>query len=654
LHDVLSIEHAAEQSSRILVGCKSMSVRGLTPIFKWGFGLRPSKFLVPLMGNNILVSGEEAVANQPSQPDFSLEIYEDFKNSFSLFYPPVSSPSSSENAEKSALSASFDTAQNGRNIVDRCDSLCDGVERLLDRVSEHLFTLKDKSNNSPRINEKIRSSPLSTSSACTTSVTQPIQAVRELSSNQISSIKKEKEIIENSMPSVCSNCSSSSASSSSSVKSYVEMTDEAILELLESDQLYPHRLEEILHDCTRAVLIRRKFLERQLSSRDSTSTEKISNRGDLSFSLKELPFDSFDYDAIFGACCENVIGYVTVPVGVAGPLLLDNELVHIPMATTEGCLVASTHRGCKAITQSGGAVSSIVDIGMTRAPIVRFENVQRATELRKWIENNENFQKICSIFNKTSRYAQLTNVKACLAGRYVYLRFKSKTGDAMGMNIVGKGVERVLEYLMEVFPDMVILSLSGNYCTDKKPSAINWIEGRGRSVICEASIKKEHVQSILKTSVDVLVELNIAKNFVGSALAGSVGGFNAHASNIVTAVFLATGQDVAQNVESSNCITLMEKLPNGDLCISVTMPSIEVGTVGGGTALVAQAACLDIMHLKQSTSISSSSGQIAGSYADRLARIVCGAVLAGELSLMSALSAGDLMKSHLKLNRKQK
>jgi len=131
-----------------------MSVRGLTPIFKWGFGLRPSKFLVPLMGNNILVSGEEAVANQPSQPDFSLEIYEDFKNSFSLFYPPVSSPSSSENAEKSALSASFDTAQNGRNIVDRCDSLCDGVERLLDRVSEHLFTLKDKSNNSPRINEK--------------------------------------------------------------------------------------------------------------------------------------------------------------------------------------------------------------------------------------------------------------------------------------------------------------------------------------------------------------------------------------------------------------------------------------------------------------------------------------------------------------------
>lgn len=129
----------------------------------------------------------------------------------------------------------------------------------------------------------------------------------------------------------------------------------------------------------------------------------------------------------------------------------------------------------------------------------------------------------------------------------------------MGMNIVSKGVEKVLEHMQQLFEDLVVLSVSGNYCIDKKPSSINWTEGRGRSVVCEAIIKQEVVQSVLKTSVDALVELNINKNLIGSAMAGSVGGFNAHASNLVTAVFLATGQDPAQNVESSNCITLMEK-----------------------------------------------------------------------------------------------
>jgi hydroxymethylglutaryl-CoA reductase (NADPH) len=131
--------------------------------------------------------------------------------------------------------------------------------------------------------------------------------------------------------------------------------------------------------------------------------------------------------------------------------------------------------------------------------------------------------------------------------------------------------------------------LSGNFCTDKKPSAINWIEGRGKSVVCEALIKGDVVRETLKTTVKDVVNLNVSKNLIGSAMAGSIGGFNAHASNIVTAIFLATGQDPAQNVESSNCITLMESANDGqDLHMSVTMPSIEVGTVGGGTHLAAQ------------------------------------------------------------------
>lgn len=155
------------------------------------------------------------------------------------------------------------------------------------------------------------------------------------------------------------------------------------------------------------------------------------------------------------------------------------------------------------------------------------------------------------------------------------MRFSCSTGDAMGMNMVSKGVQNVLDYLQADFPDMDIISISGNFCSDKKPAAVNWIEGRGKSVVCEATIKEEVVKKVLKTSVAALVELNMIKNLAGSAVAGSLGGFNAHASNIVSAVFIATGQDPAQNVESSQCITMMEAVNGGkDLHVSVTMPSM--------------------------------------------------------------------------------
>jgi len=214
------------------------------------------------------------------------------------------------------------------------------------------------------------------------------------------------------------------------------------------------------------------------------------------------------------------------------------------------------------------------------------------------------------------------------------------------MNMISKGCEKVLELVQSVFGDMEIIALSGNMCTDKKPAAINWIEGRGRSVVCDAVISGHVVEKLLKTTVKDIVELNTSKNLIGSAMAGSVGGFNAHAANILTAVYIATGQDPAQNVESSNCITIMESYNNGrDLYISCTMPSIEVGTVGGGTFLPAQSTCLDILNVK------GASYERPGAHADQLAKVVCGAVLAGELSLLSALAAGHLMKSHMSLNR---
>lgn len=393
-------------------------------------------------------------------------------------------------------------------------------------------------------------------------------------------------------------------------RSLSSMEDREIVSVLLQGDVKPHLLEMYLGDSFRAVSVRRQLLEEQLLREDPV----VQN-------LSHGP--EFNYAAVQGQCCENVIGYVGVPVGVAGPLMVNGENVVLPMATTEGCLVASTHRGCKAINASGGAAANILSVGMTRAPVMQLPTASRAVDVKQYVESKQGFNVLKEVFDSTSNFARLRNIKATIAGRTLFMRFKSTTGDAMGMNMVSKGTEKALAKLLTIFPDIEVLSLSGNYCTDKKSAAINWIEGRGRSVVCEAVVKANVVQGVLKTTVDRMVLLNTSKNLVGSGMAGTTGGFNAHASNIVTAMFLATGQDVAQNVESSACITLMEKTEAGDLLISVTMPSIEVGTIGGGTVLPAQAACLDIIGVKGPNKSS------PGAHADKLAIAIAGAVLAG-------------------------
>lgn len=408
--------------------------------------------------------------------------------------------------------------------------------------------------------------------------------------------------------------------------------DEALIEAVVSGKIPSYSLESKLGDCKRAVFVRRLALER------------ITGK-----SLDGLPLEGMDYESILGQCCEMPIGYVQIPVGIAGPMLLDGNEFTVPMATTEGCLVASTNRGFKAIYVSGGATSVLLKDGMTRAPVVRFATARRAADLKFFLEEPLNFDTIASVFNKSSRFGRLQKIQCAIAGKNLYIRFTCSTGDAMGMNMISKGVQNVLDYLQVDFPDMDVIGISGNYCSDKKPAAVNWIEGRGKSVVCEAIIKEEVVKKVLKTTVASLVELNMLKNLTGSAIAGALGGFNAHASNIVSAVYLATGQDPAQNIESSHCITMMEAVNGGkDLHVSVTMPSIEVGTVGGGTQLASQSACLNLLGVKGANK------ELAGSNARQLAKVVASSVLAGELSLMAAISAGQLVKSHMKYNRSSK
>lgn len=273
------------------------------------------------------------------------------------------------------------------------------------------------------------------------------------------------------------------------------------------------------------------------------------------------------------------------------------------------------------------------------------ESARDAALLKIWCEEREHFLELKGAFESTTSFGKLEDVAVTVAGRNAYIRLRCFAGDAMGMNMVSKGSLAVIDYLKDQFPSLDLLALSGNMCTDKKAAAINWIEGRGKSVVVEATIPKDVVRTTLKTNVKTIVSVNINKNLIGSAMAGAVGGFNAHASNIVTAVFLATGQDPAQNVESSNCMTLMEETDDGDLWISCTMPSIEVGTVGGGTGLPAQSAGLNIIGCK-------GGGKVPGDNAKQLAHVVASAVMAGELSLLAALAANTLVQAHMQHNRK--
>jgi hydroxymethylglutaryl-CoA reductase (NADPH) len=335
---------------------------------------------------------------------------------------------------------------------------------------------------------------------------------------------------------------------------------------------------------------------------------------------------------------ENMIGAIQVPVGFVGPLRVNGDIAQgdflVPMATTEGALLASVNRGCTAITEAGGADVSVIKDEMTRAPVFRTKGVKDSQRIVAWVDAH--FDDIKMAAESTTSHGKLIKVRAFATGRSLYLRFSYFTGDAMGMNMATIATEAAAR-LVERETGALLISVSGNMCTDKKPAAINFIDGRGKIVLADITLPRKVVEERLKADVDRIVETCYRKNLIGSAMALSFG-FNAHIANILAAFYLATGQDPAQVVEGSMGMTTCEKV-DGDLYISVRLPCLELGTVGGGTRLPCQREALSIMDC------------VGEGKAKKLAEILAVAVLAGELSTLAAQSAGELGKAHKALGR---
>jgi hydroxymethylglutaryl-CoA reductase (NADPH) len=249
--------------------------------------------------------------------------------------------------------------------------------------------------------------------------------------------------------------------------------------------------------------------------------------------------------------CENLIGATTLPLGVAGPLQIDKHNYYLPLATTEGALVASVSRGCKAINLSGGAKTYLENVGATRGPVFETSGINESKELKNWLD--ENFKLIKFEAEKTSDHLKLKKIGTRIVGTNVFVRFYFDTKDAMGMNMVTIATDKISQ-LIEKNTNVKCLAVSGNFCTDKKPAWLNFLSGRGKRVWAEVTIKKEVVEQVLKSTPENFFDVWLAKCMIGSAMAGSLG-FNAHFANIVSAFFAATGQDLAHVVEGSVGIT---------------------------------------------------------------------------------------------------
>ncbi|WP_266368888.1 hydroxymethylglutaryl-CoA reductase [Tellurirhabdus rosea] len=371
---------------------------------------------------------------------------------------------------------------------------------------------------------------------------------------------------------------------------------------------------------------------------DDYTAEAVGNRQDYlrtttGLNPTHLTGYSFEPEVMRGNC-ENFVGVAQVPVGLAGPLRINGEHAQgdflIPLATTEGTLVASYNRGMKLINLSGGVRCTVQDEGMQRAPVFGFADARAARDFVQWIDGHR--ADLATEAESTSRYARLRYVDSYLTGRLAFLRFGFSTGDAAGQNMVSKATLAACNWIMQHYDGIEEFFLESNLATDKKPSQINVLKTRGRRVTAEILIPRDLLIRELQVEPATL-DRHARFGNIGSWLAGANNN-GLHSVNGLAALFIATGQDVACLAESSAAIAFSEVRPNGDLYGSITLPSLVIATHGGGTGLPTQRECLEMMDCYGSGKVS------------KLAEIMAGVVAAGELSLAAAISSLDWVSSH--------
>jgi hydroxymethylglutaryl-CoA reductase (NADPH) len=378
------------------------------------------------------------------------------------------------------------------------------------------------------------------------------------------------------------------------------------------------------------------------------SAEGIQRR--LEFLLQktrsEFPFltgkEPFQETSLLKGNIENYIGMSLVPTGVIGPLCVLGSAAkgdfYVPLATSEGSLLASYHRGAKACYLAGGATSVCLIEGVQRSPVFKFDNMGNLGIFLIWILNQiEVFQ---SITEATSRYARLTDMKSNVEGNHLILTFEYHTGDAAGQNMVTICTNAICQYIIENAPvHPQFWFIEGNFSGDKKATSQSFANVRGKKVTAEVTLTKDIVKNVLKSTPEAMADY-WRSSTIGTIQSGSIGA-QGHYANGLTALFIATGQDVACVSEASVGITRMELTAEEDLYVSVTLPNLIVGTVGGGTSLPTQKECLELMDCY-------------GAGKARKFAEICGAlVLAGEISIAAAISAGQFAAAHQKFGRKK-
>ena len=336
---------------------------------------------------------------------------------------------------------------------------------------------------------------------------------------------------------------------------------------------------------------------------------------------------------------ENFIGTAQVPIGIAGPLNMVGEHAdgefYIPMATTEGTLVASYSRGMRAISECGGATATVVKRSMQRAPVFLFDTALQARDFGQWL--HDSLDALRGVVKAAERVPRLSEIEQYPVANMLYTRFCYTTGDAAGQNMTGKATLHACEWIRANHPSKPRYILSGNLDTDKKHSAINMIQTRGKRVIAEFTLKRDVAKELLRVDTAWLYRFRqIAA--VGTMQAGSAYS-GAHAANGIAAMFIATGQDAANVAESHTGLNYVELLDNGDLYWSVTLPALICATYGGGTGLPTQRECLEMMDC------------YGTGKCDKLAEIIAAVVLAGDVSLSSAILAHEWVSSHEKMGR---